>query len=114
MGSEKSEKSETMQPIREKRTSSLNGAAYAVAKGVQLLASYRDASGRNTLVLGDDDGEATRLLKEFWDGEPLVHARTYAEARRYLLEMMNTPTPTIPNRNHTTEPISDADATATK
>lgn len=93
--------------MKERLTYSLNGAAYAVAKGVRLLRTYRESSGKSTLVLDDGYGQASEALAEFWDGEPMVNARTYAECRRYLIEEINA------NRNHKENTSDTASAAAT-
>jgi hypothetical protein len=75
---------------REKLTYSLNGAAYAVAKGVRLLRTFKEPSGKHTLVLDDGYDQASEALREFFDGEPMVNARTYAECRRFIIDEMHT------------------------
>jgi hypothetical protein len=94
--------------MKERLTYSLNGAAYAVAKGVRLLRTYRETSGKSTLVLDDGYGQATSALNEFWQGEPMVNAREYAECRRYLIEEINA------TRNNNKETTTNAATAAAK
>lgn len=85
---------------REKLTYSLNAAAYAIAKGVRLLRTYRELGNKSTIVLDDGYDQATEALREYWDGEPLINARTYAECRRYLIEEIHSTPQGVPTNGN--------------
>lgn len=89
---------------RERLTYSLNAAAYAIAKGVRLTRTFKEPGNKSTICLDDGYDQASEALREYWEGEPLINARTYAECRRYLIEEMNSTTPqgVITNGNTST------------
>lgn len=70
----------------QKRTNSLWPAAYCLTQGVKLLSTIKEPGQRAVWILDDADGKASAALADWYNGDPLVGARTFLAARSILLD----------------------------